>query len=51
MWVKLSLALEPYMAVAKPLKYLSFMMSRRVIQMVLASWAIPFLFILTIANH
>ena len=50
MWVKLSLALEPYIAVAKPLKYLSFMMSRRVIQMVLASWAIPFLFILTIAS-
>ena len=50
MWVKLSLALEPYMAVAKPLKYLSFMMSRRVIQMVLVSWAIPFLFILTIAS-
>ncbi|XP_027045952.1 olfactory receptor 4K17-like, partial [Pocillopora damicornis] len=38
-----SLALERYIAVAKPLKYLTFMTSRRVIQMVLTSWAIPFL--------
>ena len=38
-----SLAFERYIAVAKPLKYLTFMTSRRVIQMVLTSWAIPFL--------
>ena len=50
MWVKLSLALEPYIAVAKPLKYLSFMMSRRVVQMVLTSWTIPFLLFLTMAS-
>ena len=50
MWVKLSLAREPHIAVAKPLKYLSFMMSSRVIQMVLTSWTIPFLFFLTIAS-
>ena len=46
----LVLALEGYIAVAKPLKYLSFMMSGRVIQMVLTSWTIPFLFFLTIAS-
>ena len=39
-----SLVLERYIAVAKPLKYITFMTSRRVIQMVLTSWAIPFLF-------
>ena len=39
-----SLVLERYIAVVKPLKYLTFMRSRRVIQMVLTSWAIPFLF-------
>ena len=50
MWVKLSLALEPCIAVAKPLKYLSFMMSRRVVQMVLTSWTIPFLLFLTMAS-
>ena len=39
-----SLVLERYIAVMKPLKYITFMTSRRVIQMVLTSWAIPFLF-------
>ena len=39
-----SLVLERYIAVVKPLKYITFMTSRRVIQMVLTSWAIPFLF-------
>ena len=39
-----SLVLERYIAVVKPLKYITFMTSRRVIQMVVTSWAIPFLF-------
>ena len=38
-----SLVLERYVAVVKPLKYLTFMKRRRVIQMVLTSWGIPFL--------
>ena len=42
-----SLVLERYVAVVKPLKYLTFMKRRRVIQMVLTSWGIPFLFTLT----
>ena len=42
-----SLVLERYVAVVKPLKYLTFMTRRRVIQMVLTSWGIPFLFIFT----
>ena len=41
------LVLERYVAVVKPLKYLTFMKRRRVIQMVLTSWGIPFLFTLT----
>ena len=45
-----SLALERYIAVVKPLKYLTFMKRRRVIQMVLTSWGIPFLFILTLVS-
>ena len=36
-----SLVLHRYMAVVKPLKYLTFMKRRRVIQMVFISWAIP----------
>ncbi|CAH3163716.1 unnamed protein product, partial [Pocillopora meandrina] len=36
-----SLVLERYVAVVKPLKYLTFMTRRRVIQMVLTSWGIP----------
>ena len=43
-----SLVLERYVAVVKPLKYLTFMKHRRVIQMVLTSWGIPFLFSLTL---
>ena len=42
-----SLVLERYVAVVKPLKYLTFMKRRRVIQMVLTSWGIPFLFTTT----
>ena len=45
-----SLVLERYVAVAKPLKYLTFMTRRRVIQMVLTSWGIPFLFTLTLVS-
>ena len=44
------LVLERYVAVVKPLKYLTFMKRRRVIQMVLTSWVIPFLFSLTIGS-
>ena len=40
-----SLVLDRYMAVVKPLKYLTFMKRRRVIQMVFISWAIPIVFI------
>ena len=36
------LVLDRYIAVVKPLKYLTFMKRRRVIQMVSASWAISF---------
>ena len=39
-----SLVLERYVAVVKPLKYLTSMKRSRVIQMVLTSWGIPFLF-------
>ena len=42
-----SLVLERYIAVVKPLKYLTFMKRHRVIQMVFTSWGIPFLFTLT----
>ena len=45
-----SLVLERYVAVVKPFKYLTFMKRRRVIQMVVTSWGIPFLFILTIVS-
>ena len=38
------LVLERYVAVVKPLKYLTFMKRRRVILMVVTSWGIPFLF-------
>ena len=44
------LVLERYVAVVKPLKYLTFMTRRRVIQMVLTSWGIPFLFTPTIVS-
>ena len=42
------LVLERFVAVVKPLKYLTFMKRRRVIQMVLTSWGIPFLFAVTL---
>ena len=45
-----SLVLERYVAVVKPLKYLTFMKRRRVIQMVVTSWGIPFLFTLTLES-
>ena len=45
-----SLVLERYVAVVKPLKYLNFMTRRRVIQMVVTSWGIPFLFILILVS-
>ena len=45
-----SLVLERYVAVVKPLKYLTFMKRRRVIQMVLTSWGIPILLTLTLVS-
>ena len=45
-----SLVLERYVAVVKPLNSLTFMKRRRVIQMVLTSWGIPFLFTLTLVS-
>ena len=44
-----SLVLERYIAVVKPLKYLTFMKRHRVIQMFSTSWGIPFLFTLSFA--
>ena len=44
------LVLERYVAVVKPLKYLTFMKRRRVIQMVLTSRGIPFLFTLALVS-
>ena len=43
------LILERYVAIVKPLEYLTFMKRRRVIQMVLISWVVPFLFSLTVS--
>ena len=49
-WNKLVfLVLEGYVAVMKPLKYLTLMEPHLVIKMVLASWRIPFLFSLTVS--
>ena len=45
-----SLVLECYVAVVKPLQYLTFMTRCRVIQMVVTSWGIPFLFTLTLVS-
>ena len=45
-----SLVLERYVAFVKPLKYLTFMTRRRVVQMVVTSWGIPFLFTLTLVS-
>ena len=44
------LVLERYVAVVKPLKYLTFMKRRRVIQIVVTSWGISFLFSLTVVS-
>ena len=44
------LVLERYISVVKPLKYLTFMKRHRVIQIVLTSWGIPFLFSLTLES-
>ena len=44
-----SLVLERYIAVVKPLKYLTFMKRRRFIQMLFTSWEILFLFTLSFA--
>ena len=44
------LVLERYVAVVKPLKYLTFLKRRRVIQMVLTSWGISFHFTLTLMS-
>ena len=41
-----NLVLDRFIAVAKPLKYLTFMTRRRVMQMILFSWATPSFFIL-----
>ena len=41
-----SLVLDRYIAVVKPLKYLTFMKHRRVFQMVFISWAIPVVVVL-----
>ena len=46
----ISLVLERYVAVVKSLKYLNCMTRRRVIQMVLTSWGIPILFILSLVS-
>ena len=43
----LTMVVNGYIAVVKPLKYLTLMKRRRVIQMVFTSWWIPFLFSLT----
>ena len=43
------LILERYVAIVKPLEYLTLIKLRRVIQMVLTSWGIPFLFSLTVS--
>ena len=45
-----SLVLERYIAVVKPLKYLTFMKRRRVIQMVSISWGIPFIFTVIVSS-
>ena len=46
----ITLVLERYIAVVKPLKYLTFMTRHRVIQMVLISWGFPFLFNLIVSS-
>ena len=48
--VGLVLERNGYVAVVKPLKYLTFMKRRRVIQIVVTSWGISFLFSLTLVS-
>ena len=45
-----SLVFERYMAVVKPLKYLTFMKRRRVIQMISLSWGIAFTFTVIVSS-
>ena len=45
-----SLVLDRYIAVAKPLKYLTFMKRRRAIQMMIISWAVPVTFIVIVSS-
>ena len=45
-----TLVLDRFIAVAKPLKYLTFMKRRRVIQMMLISWAVPITFIVIVTS-
>ena len=42
-----SLVVDRYVAIVKPLKYVSFVTARRVIQLIFLSWAIPFGFVIT----
>lgn len=42
-----SLVTDRYIAIVKPLKYVTFVTARRVIQMIFLSWAIPFGFVTT----
>ena len=46
-----SLVVDRYIAVVKPLKYLTFMKRRRVIQMVSLSWAVPLVYIIFFLLH
>ncbi|KAL9960321.1 hypothetical protein ACROYT_G033766 [Oculina patagonica] len=45
-----SLVLDRYIAVVKPLKYLTFMKRRRVIQMISLSWAIPIALLMLVSS-
>lgn len=45
-----SLVLDRYIAVVKPLKYLTFMKRRRVIQMISISWGAPFAFTVLVST-
>ncbi|CAH3028329.1 unnamed protein product, partial [Porites evermanni] len=45
-----SLVLDRYIAVVKPLKYLTFMTSRRVIQLISFSWGLCVVFILVLSS-
>ena len=45
-----SLVLDRYIAVVKPLKYLTFMKRRRIVRMISLSWAIPVTFIVLVSS-